>query len=139
MKNNTKFLWLYTSILFSVALILILFAGLTQQNYEKELETHETAKAGMQKSVAELSQTNMQLLQEKDALKKENDELKEAAETTNEQMHEMNSRIDVFNNLASALREYDLGNRKGARSMLADLDPSKLTQPQLYIYNRIMK
>lgn len=134
MKNNTKFLWLYTSILFSVALILILFAGLTQQNYEKELETHETAKAGMQKSVAELSQTNMELLQEKDALKKENEQLKTELEEVSS-----DKQTQIYEALASALREYDLGNRKGARSMLADLDSSKLTQPQLYIYNRIMK
>lgn len=134
MKNNTKFLWLYTSILFSVALILILFAGLTQQNYEKELETHETAKVGMQKSVAELSQTNMQLLQEKEALKKENEQLKADLESASEL-----NQTEAYENLASALREYDLGNRKKARNILKDLNPDELTQPQLYIYNKIMK
>ena len=114
--------------------MLILFAGLTQQNYEKELETHETAKAGMQKSVAELSQTNMQLLQEKETLKKENQQLKDELEDAS-----VEKQTQIYETLSSALREYDLGKRKSARSMLADLEPDKLTQPQLYIYNKIMK
>lgn len=134
-KNNTKTLWMYTTILFSVALVLILFAGLTQQNYEKELETHETAKMGMQKSVAELSQTNMLLQQEADRLKKENEALKADAEL----MHKMNEEIDTFNTLSSALRELNMGNRKEAEAMVKELKPEELTQAQLYIYNRIMK
>jgi len=132
MKKNTKFLWLYTTILFSFALILILFAGLTQQNYEKELESHETAKMGMQKSVTELSAVNMQLQQE-------NQELKANAEKTSADMEDRNKQIDVFNTLSSALREYDKGNRKQAQEMIADIDQSTLTQPQLYIYNKIKK
>ena len=38
MKQNTKFIGIYVAILFSFALILILFAGLTQNNYQKEID-----------------------------------------------------------------------------------------------------
>lgn len=139
MSKNSKFLWLYTIVLFSVALILILFAGLSTSNYEKEIESHETAKVGLQKSITELSQTNMQLKEENSLLKTENEQLKSDAEQNQESFHKANENVDVFNNLASAMREYDLGNRKKARSMLESVDESTLTQAQLYLYNKIMK
>ena len=64
-------------ILFSVALVLILMAGLTQQNYEEEIKLHETAAVGMQKSVSELSEKNMKLGEENKKLTAAN-ALKEA-------------------------------------------------------------
>ena len=51
MKQNTKFLWIYIAILFSFALILILFAGLTQNNYRKEIEQQQTESAGVKQSL----------------------------------------------------------------------------------------
>ena len=44
MKKNSKFLLIYIAILFSFALVLILFAGLTQNNYAKELADANTTK-----------------------------------------------------------------------------------------------
>ncbi len=135
MKSKTKFLWLYTIILFSVALVLILFAGMTQQNYERELETHETANVGLQKSAAELSQTNMKLQQENDALKKENESLKESQAT----FEEVSKSNDLNIALVEALYQYEAGNRKTAKNLLAEVDSASLTDQQLNIYNKIMK
>ena len=58
MKQNTKFIWIYVAILFSFALILILFAGLTQNNYQKEIEQHQSESAGVRKSLSALSKEN---------------------------------------------------------------------------------
>lgn len=132
MKSNTKFIWAYTIILFSFALVLILFAGMTQKDYAEELAAHQTAAVGMQKSVSELSEVNMKLRQE-------NEQLKAKETENNELMHQMNENIDVFNTLSSALREYDLGKKQSAREILKDLDKQELTGPQLYIYNKIMR
>lgn len=135
MKSKTKFLWMYTIILFSVALILILFAGMTQQNYERELETHETVKVGLQKSAAELSQTNMKLQQENDTLKKENAALKESQAT----FEDVTKSNDLNIALVDALYQYEVGNRRTARNLLAEVDSATLTDQQLNIYNKIMK
>ena len=43
MKENTKFLWMYVGILFSFALILIIFAGLSQSNDAEEKMYKEAA------------------------------------------------------------------------------------------------
>lgn len=135
MKSKTKFLWMYTIILFSVALILILFAGMTQQDYEKELASHESAAVGMQKSVTELSQTNTILKDENTALTKKVDELTAAQEelTASVASGEVNTK------LVGALYLYEDGKKKDAKELLADLDQSTLTEEQLYIYDKIMK
>lgn len=135
MSKNSRSLWMYTVILFSVALILILFAGLSTGTYKEEIKNHESAKVGLQNSLAELSHSNMVLKEENSSLKKENEQLKPLAE----QAHTANANVDIFNNLASAMREYDMGNRKEARNILKDVDPETLTQAQLYLYKKIMK
>ena len=47
MKKNSKFLLIYIAILFSFALVLILFAGLTQNNYAKELAESQGIKQNL--------------------------------------------------------------------------------------------
>lgn len=136
MKKNTQFLWFYTIILFSFALILILFAGLTQQNYEEELETHKTATVGMQKSVTELTRVNTELREENARLKADY----ETAFAEAEQFKGEKETLTATNEkLFAALKEYDKGNRKTARELLSEVDSSLLDEGQKYIYDKIMK
>ena len=58
MKEKVKFLWIYTGILFSFALILIIFAYLTQNNMYKE--TNEISK-GYQSNIEMLTKENENL------------------------------------------------------------------------------
>lgn len=127
MKQNTKFLWMYIGILFSFALILIIFAGLSRN-------TDTEQKEGLKADIAALSQQNTDLLAETtnlktqiDALMAENEALK-AGDA---------SFAEVETLLTSACEAYDRGNRKEARDMLANLDPASLTQSQLYIYEML--
>ena len=136
MKKNTQFLWFYTIILFSFALILILFAGLTQQNYEEEIETHKTATVGMQKSVTELTRVNTELREENARLKADY----ETALAEAEQVKGEKETLTAANEkLFAALKEYDKGNRKTARDLLSEVDSSLLDEGQKYIYDKIMK
>lgn len=132
MKQNTKTLWIYTMILFSVALVLILMAGLTQQNYEEEIKLHETAAVGMQKSVSELSEKNMKLGEE-------NKKLTESLKQTESDKEKAEQSAGTYETLIDALKEYEKGNRKTARQMLAEIEKSQLSSQQLYIYQKIMK
>lgn len=127
MKQNTKFLWMYIGILFSFALILIIFAGLSRN-------TDTEQKEGLKADIAALSQQNTDLLAETtnlktqiDALMAENEALK-AGDA---------SFAEAETLLTSACEAYDRGNRKEARDMLAGLDPASLTQSQLYIYEML--
>ena len=125
MKSKTKFLWMYTIILFSVALILILVAGLTQQNYEEELATHQSAAVGMQRSVTELSETNMKLTRENETLKKQNQDLTVS--------NEINGR------LVQAVYYDNMGYESKAKSLLEGIDKEKLSEEQKKVYEKIMK
>lgn len=135
MKKNTQFLWLYTIILFAVALVLITFAGMTQKNYEEELETHKTATVGMQKSVTELSRVNMELTTENSELKSE----LQSVQAENEALKESKAQLDITSLLFDALREYDKGNRSKAKKLLEGVDATLLTESGKYVYDKIMK
>ena len=61
MKQNTKFIWIYGAILFSFALILIVFAGLTQKE-----SAHEEEK--LSQSLSSLGRENSDLVVQRDSL-----------------------------------------------------------------------
>lgn len=127
MKQNTKFLWMYIGILFSFALILIIFAGLSRN-------TDTEQKEGLKADIATLSQQNTAIATENanlknqlDALMSENNALKADDAVF----------ADTENTLMLAAAEYDKGNKKEAKDMLASIDPLTLTQTQTYLYNML--
>lgn len=140
MKQNTKFLWLYTAILFSVALVLIFIAGLTQNNYKKELAVHENASKGMQESVVQLTEHNQQLT---DQLKTANDtiaQLQTELENLQKQQAEMaDATAAVDQALLEAMQLYEDGRRSEARERLGDMDRALLTPTQAYLYDQIIQ
>lgn len=138
MKQNTKFLWLYTAILFSVALVLIFIAGLTQNNYKKELDAHETANRGMQESVTQLTAHNQQLT---DQLKEANAQLEEVRaqleELQRQQAEQSHASAAIDQTLLEAIELYDNGDRQEARQRLEGMDRATLTPAQAYLYDQI--
>ncbi len=141
MKENTKFLWMYVGILFSFALILIIFAGFSQSNDAEQTK-------GMQNDITALSQQNTELqnrikelethnqslqtqidslLIEKQSLEAQNANLENAAEA-----QRLGGQI-----LMDAMKMYDNGRRAAAREEIKKLNPEHLTDAQLYLYNII--
>lgn len=133
MKSKTKFIWVYTIILFSIALILILVAGLTQQNYEEELQSHTEATMGMQRSVTELSDRNMVLQTENETLKAENEALKAEKEA----LEAEKSLGETNEKLIEAYHKYKNGYISAAKELLETIDPETLSAEQKTLYNRI--
>ncbi len=132
MKQNTKFLWLYTAILFSFALILIIFAGLTQNNFQKE--------------IAESDKTNDQLIEQINKLTTENQQLKDELKIISENLElteTENSELTVYKENGEKIFEaYQLLNRgrnESAVNMIQDIDTDFLTPMQLYLYKIIIQ
>ena len=71
MNSKVKFLWIYTGILFSFALILIIFAYLTQNNISKENEVINKNMSGYKASIENLTKENEKLKAELDKLNTE--------------------------------------------------------------------
>ncbi len=138
MKQNTKFLWLYTIILFTFALVLILIAGLTQNNYKKELAEHENKSRGMQESVSELTARNQELSDQLKAVNAQVDDLKEELDAQKKaQQDAQTAKAAIDKTLLEAAELYEDGSTRAARDMLKDVDRAALDETQGYLYDKI--
>jgi hypothetical protein len=135
MKKNTKNLILYIGILFSFALVLILFAGLTQNNYAKELAESQ----GIKQNLVEITEQYQTLT---DSMKVLNEELSASntkIEELEKEIETLTSRDDASTKIMEAYRLFEKGRRTEAKEKIAEIDKELLTQEQLYIYNKITK
>ena len=136
MKQNTKFLWMYILILFSFALILIIFAGLSHN-------TEDEQKRGLKEDITELSHKNTELsttisnletqlstlTTEKEGLKSENEALKAI-----EQTEDANDALLM--QAGNAKNEED---DEAFNTAISTIDSTQLTELQLHIYNDLTK
>ncbi len=135
MKKNTKFLLIYIAILFSFALVLILFAGLTQNNYAKQIAENQ----GIKQNLVEITEQYQTLT---DSMKVINEEL----ETSKQEIADNETKIaaleaesNTTNLLIDALKLAEGGKHAEAEQKIAQIDKQQLTEQQLYIYNKIIK
>ncbi len=135
MKKNTKFLLMYIAILFSFALVLILFAGLTQNNYAKELAESQ----GIKQNLVEITEQYQTLTDSMKVMTKELESANATIEKYEKDISEKASQILATEKLIQAMRMYDIGKKNEARSIIDELDKQTLTDSQLYIYNKINK
>ena len=133
MKKNTKFLFIYVAILFSFALMLILFAGLTQNNYAKELAESQ----GIKDNLIELTKTNQALTDSVNLLKTELDESKLNIDEQKIKIDELTKETKNSTELIEILKLYENGNKTEALKRKEKINTDDLTQTQLYIYNKI--
>ncbi len=133
MKKNTKFLLMYIAILFSFALVLILFAGLTQNNYAKELAESQ----GIKQNLVEITEQYQTLTDSMKVMTKELESANATIEKYEKDISEKASQILATEKLIQAMKMYDIGKRNEAKSIIAELDKQMLTESQLYIYNKI--
>ena len=142
MKKNTKFIWMYGAILFSFALILILFAGLTQNNYEKELNEGKKETAGIKQSLSALSKENEKLNQTIAEYEKENQLLKEtnAALVLEKEMalSAYGGDAEVSRLLVEAYTLLLSDQAEEAKQKIEKINVYSLTQAQRQVYNTII-
>lgn len=128
-KNNNKSLFLYTGLIFVVAVLLILLSFFGQMNLQKnQPKTEETEEVtqtntGITERAAVLSEENKNLLEENTQLKKENDELLE--------------KIVQNDILLAANGYYTLGANDKALERLLAVDYESLSSDQQMIYDAI--
>ena len=120
---------MYVGILFSFALILIIFAGVSRN-------TDTEQRKGLQADVAALSEKNTVLQAENKKLFQTIDELTAASDA-------QGAKTEAFNMVEAKLKEaYDLYIAKritDARTLIAEIDETTLTTSQKIVYNIIKK
>ena len=133
-NNNTKSLFLYTALIFLVALLLIVIAFFGEANLEKSIDgainTAEPMKQdnknnSITKRASTLSDENQKLLSENKAIKTENEELK--------------AQLDLYKTLLEAKTLKQNGDIEGAKKLIEDIDYEQLDSTQKSVYNEINK
>mgnify|MGYP000336883603 FL=1 len=139
MNGKVKFLWIYTAILFSFALILIIFAYLTQNNISKENEAINKNMSGYKANIESLTKENEDLKQKLDEL---NAELADE-KAKNEKYYEIEKNDNteeiatVNETVKKAFDEFAKGNKKNAKNTVKDINTAKTGDLQKYIIDKI--
>lgn len=134
MKKNSKFLLIYVAILFSFALVLILFAGLTQNNYAKELAESQ----GIKQNLVEVTEQYQTLTDSMKSLNKNLEEANKKIETYEQDINQKANQILMTDKLVQAMQLIDTGRPTAAKEVLDEIDKEILTDNQRYIYNKLM-
>lgn len=139
MNGKVKFLWIYTAILFSFALILIIFAYLTQNNISKENEAINKNMSGYKANIESLTKENEDLKQKLDELNAELADEKEKNEKYYEiEKNDNTEEIATVNEtVKKAFDEFAKGNKKNAKNTVKDIDTAKTGDLQKYIIDKI--
>lgn len=128
-KKNNKSLFLYTGLIFAVAVLLIILSFFGQQNLQKnqpkieETQSQQAESAGITERAAVLSEENKNLLEANSTLKKQNKELEEE--------------IKQNNSLLAANGYASMGNKEKALEMLNLVDYEILSTDQQIIFEEI--
>ena len=142
MKQNTKFIWIYVAILFSFAIILILFAGLTKNNYQKEINDQEMVNAGIRKSLSALSMENEALSSSLKETEAQNTALMEENERLSKESRAAISFYDgdteITKILLRAYAECLDEKFEEAKAMLEEINRNNLTTQQKNLYDMII-
>ena len=135
MKENTKFLWMYVAILFSFALILIIFAGLSHN-------TEDEQKKGLKEDITELSQKNTELSTTLYQLQGQNDTLNLDLANVKAELETLKSNETVEDNndmlLTQAINAHKAGDKKACKTALESLSGQTLTEFQQIIYDYLI-
>ena len=133
-NNNNKSLFLYTALIFIVAILLILIAFFGDANLEKSMNSAlQTAEPTVtQKAEASITERAAIISQENQKLMEENQKLKTESESAKKQ-------LEVYTTLSKALAQKDAGNIDGAKEIIAGLDAESLDELQKSLYNKIME
>ena len=145
-NNDNKSLFLYTSLIFIVAILLIILAFFGQTNIKKnqpEIETsiEETEQPVSNSGIAErasvLSEENRILLEEKNKLEEEL-RLKNATISGMEnERFNLNEKIKTNDLLLQANGYMSVGNLEKAAEALNSVDYDSLSSDQQIIYNNV--
>ena len=138
-KNDNKSMFLYTALIFIVAVLLIIFSFLGQTNMQKnqpQVSESPDKEMSISEKASILSEENTVLLENNSNLKKENQELSEEniqLKSDNESLVQKQSQNDL---LLSANGYFTLGNSM-ALETLDKVNYNDLSSDQKIIYDNI--
>ena len=130
-KNNNRSLYLYTALIFIVAILMIVISFFSQINLNKTHEEYIGTDAdgiSITEKAAQLSTENLMLTEKTIALTNSNAQLEEQAELLNAQIFNVNLMLKVFANINTQ-------NFETAHTDFLMIDTAILNEEQTIFYN----
>jgi len=130
MKNRSKFFWIYSIALFSVAFILIGFSAFTGVRYQEEKTEARKIYQGAQSSVLELQERMEELEKENSELKEQISKLKSEAEV----LKITAQKADAMEKLSKVQNLINSKNKTEAKEIFETIDGTLLSDEALTLY-----
>ncbi len=133
-KKSKKFLWVYTIVLFSVALILVAISSIRHQEANEHAKDVEE-KYNQQIVLTSGVQANLEKLQqEHEVLVQELDEVKESERQLQQQVDSLTKQNNSRSALISAQHAYEQKSYDEARQYLQQVDTTQLNEQEQQIF-----
>lgn len=136
-KENSKSLYLYTALIFIVALVMIIISFFGQSNLEKTNKAIQNQKTITEKSAA-LSEENVRLVEENIALEKTIAEKDTAILNLNASIELKDKKLNSYNTLMSAYAYHSLKNYTKAKELLDTIEYEALEGDAKVLYTQIL-
>lgn len=126
-NNNNISFFLYTGLIFLIALLIILISCFGQSKATNEtLPETVSATSGIEEKAAAVNAENSRLVQENDALKSELESITEENTAVNDELYAVHQAIDCYT-------LYKNGQLAEAALAAEDIDISKLSETELAV------
>ena len=140
-NHENRSLFLYTALIFLVAILMIIIAFFGQNNLQKNqpMQSETASSTSITEKAAILSEENLMLLEQNKNYLAENDELKAANEACTAENDSLKKEIENQNKLLEIYQRLYKNKKAEARELLSQLVPEELTETQKSFYDILVK
>ena len=139
-KNDVKSLFLYTSLIFIVAILMIVVSFFAQTHLEQSKVSEQDAeKVSLSDKAAQVSEENMQLVELNKNLRETNEKLMEENSSLTSEKDKLTSEVSAYEALMAVYDKLYDGDKKAANELLANIYTESLTPEQKDFYDILVK
>ena len=140
-SHENRSLFLYTALIFLVAILMIILAFFGQNNLQKNqpIQSETASSTSITEKAAKLSEENLMLLEQNKNYLAENEELRVANEAYNLENTSLKKEIENQNKLLEIYQRLYKNKKSEARELLAALNQEDLTETQKSFYDILVK
>lgn len=139
-NNDNRSLYLYTSLIFLVAIIMIIVSFFAQTHLDSSLAREQDAeKVSLSNKAAQVSEENMQLVELNKNLRELNADLKEQNQTLSGEKEKLEKDIENKNLLLEIYNDIYEGNKSAAQEKLQSVSADNFSGEVLDFYNILLK
>ncbi len=138
--NNNRSLILYTSLIFIVAIVMIIVSFLAQTHLDQSMViVQDEEKVSLSNKAAQISEENMQLVELNKGLKEQNVALSAKNSDLNAQLLKTTEEAANYETLAEVYNLLCCGDKSNAQTLLEGISQSSLTEKQTELYGSLLE